>query len=106
MGRIDATSDLSYAPVFVRAIFLDHRAREPRQVALEQLVHGDGGHVLVAELADARVPLGPEEGTLLYVRLLDVFADRLGRGEMKPDPSVLVALLVERDRRLVPVLVE
>src|SRR4051812_69855 len=52
------------------------------------------------------MPLGPEEWPLLEPSLLDVFADGLRRGEMKPDPAMLVALLVEGDGGLIAVLVE
>ena len=60
----------------------------------------------VAEFRLPRVPPGPEEGTLREPGLLDVFADGFGRREVKPDATMLVALLVEGDGRLVAVLVE
>src|SRR4051794_39307298 len=52
------------------------------------------------------MPLGPEERSLLQARLLDVLRDGLCGCEMEPDATMLIALLVEGDGRLVPVLVE
>ena len=54
----------------------------------------------------ARVEPGAKERPLRQLRLGDVRGNGLGRREVQPDPPVLVALLVERDGRLVAVLVE
>ena len=59
-----------------------------------------------AQLLAPRVQPGPEERPLCELRLPDVRRDGLGRRKVQPDPPVLVALLVERDGRLVAVLVE
>ena len=59
-----------------------------------------------SQLLTARVEPGAEERPLGDPRVLDVLRDRFGRGEMEPDAAVLVALLVERDGRLVAVLME
>jgi hypothetical protein len=52
------------------------------------------------------MPSGPEERPLGQPGLADVLGDGLRRGEVEADPPMLVALLVEGDRRLVAVLVE
>src|SRR4051812_36522286 len=52
------------------------------------------------------MPLGAEERSFLKSRLLDVLGDGLTRSEVEPNPPVFIALLVQGDGRLVPVLVE
>ncbi len=59
-----------------------------------------------SELLAPRVEPGAKERPLRELGLGDVRGNRLGRGEVQPDAAVLVAFLVERDGRLVAVLVE
>ena len=49
---------------------------------------------------------GAKERPLRELGLPDICRDRLSRRKVQPDAAVLVALLVERDGRLLAVLVE
>ena len=106
MRCVDAPFDLRDSAVLGRDLSFPQRRWEPRQVALNQVVHQDGDDGRASELLAPRVEPGTEERPLRQLRLGDVGRDRLRRGEVQPDPPVLVSFLVERDGRLVAVLVE
>src|SRR5262249_7929090 len=92
--------------VFGCDLLLPHRPGEAREVALDEVIHGDHRHRLFGQLVEPPMPPGAEEGPLLEPSLLDVFAYGFARVEVEPDTAMLVSLLVEGDGRLVSVLVE
>jgi hypothetical protein len=104
--RVDAPLDLPHSPILIRDLFFPHGRGEPRQVALNQVVHRDGADGRASGLLTARVQPGAKERPFGQLRLGDVGGNCLGCGEMEPDAAVLVALLVKRDGRLVAVLME
>ncbi len=106
MRRIDAALDLRHGAVLIRHLFFLHRRGESGEVALDQVIHRDHADGRKTWLLAPRVEPGAKERPLRELRLGDVRRKCLSRGEMEPDATVLVALLVERDGRLVAVLVE
>lgn len=90
----------------VRTLLLFDCTGQLLHVALDQLVQRGRFDWPGRELLATRSSTRPEEGTGGELRLCNVLADGLSRGEVNSNRSPLVALLMKPERGLVAVLVK